>query len=346
MSENRSYRINTNINKDNVVNVQISQDIDCLEILSLKINQVDTYRLQSANYGVIVGRVLANEGFGVPNVKVSVFIELDKVDKENPDITTIYPYTSLQTRDKDGIKYNLLPDNANGNGDCYRIVGTFPNKRLVLDNESQLEIFDKYWKYTTVTNNAGDYMIFGVPVGVHTVHIDCDLSDIGILSQKPRDFYYKGYEKTNFENASQFKESTNLDDLVQIISQDKSIQVYPFWGDKDSADVIALSRCDLNLAYKFEPTCVFMGSVITDDYSNAIGHTCSPSKKVGYNNRLTTNRGTIEMIRKTPDGAVEEYQVQGNEVVDGDGVWCYQIPMNLDYIKTDEYGILNLLSKS
>lgn len=338
MSENRSYRINTNINKDNVVNVQISQDIDCLEILSLKINQVDTYRLQSANYGVIVGRVLANDGFGVPNVKVSVFIELDKVDKENPDITTIYPYTSMQTRDKDGRKYNLLLDNDNGNGDCYRIVGTFPNKRLVLDNENQLEVFDKYWKYTTVTNNAGDYMIFGVPVGVHTVHIDCDLSDIGILSQKPRDFYYKGYEKTNFENASQFKESTNLDDLVQIISQDKSIQVYPFWGDKDSADVIALSRCDLNLAYKFEPTCVFMGSVITDDYSNAIGHTCSPSKKVGYNNRLTTNRGTIEMIRKTPDGAVEEYQVQGNEVVDGDGVWCYQIPMNLDYIKTDEYG--------
>ena len=338
MSENRSYRINTNINKDNVVNVQISQDIDCLEILSLKINQVDTYRLQSANYGVIVGRVLANDGFGVPNVKVSVFIELDKVDKENPDITTIYPYTSMQTRDKDGRKYNLLLDNDNGNGDCYRIVGTFPNKRLVLDNENQLEVFDKYWKYTTVTNNAGDYMIFGVPVGVHTVHIDCDLSDIGILSQKPRDFYYKGYEKTNFENASQFKASTTLEDLVQIISQDKSIQVYPFWGDKDNSDVIALSRCDLNLAYKFEPTCVFMGSVITDDYSNAIGHTCSPSKKVGYNNRLTTNRGTIEMIRKTPDGAVEEYQVQGNELIDGDGVWCYQIPMNLDYIKTDEYG--------
>lgn len=338
MSENRSYRINTNINKDNVVNVQISQDIDCLEILSLKINQVDTYRLQSANYGVIVGRVLANDGFGVPNVKVSVFVELDKVDREDTDITTIYPYTSMQTRDKDGRKYNLLPDNDNGNGDCYRIIGTFPNKRLVLDNENQLEVFDKYWKYTTVTNSAGDYMIFGVPVGVHTVHIDCDLSDIGILSQKPRDFYYKGYEKTNFENANQFKESTTLEDLVQIISQDKSIQVYPFWGDKDNSDVIALSRCDLNLAYKFEPTCVFMGSVITDDYSNAIGYTCSPSKKVGYNNRLTTNRGTIEMIRKTLDGAVEEYQVQGNELIDGDGVWCYQIPMNLDYIKTDEYG--------
>ena len=336
MSDNRSFRINTNINKDKVVNVSISQDIDCLEILSLKINQSDAYRLHSANYGVIVGRVLANDGFGVPNAKVSVFIELDDADKQNSEITSLYPYTSLQSRDKENRRYNLLPDT--GNGDCYRIVGTFPNKRLVLDNKSQLDVFDKYWKYTTVTNNAGDYMIFGVPVGVHTVHIDVDLSDIGILSQKPRDFYYKGYEENLFENSSQFKKSSNLDDLAQIISQDKSVQVYPFWGDKDNSDVIALSRCDLNVNYKFEPTCVFMGSIITDDYSNSISHTCTPSEFSGYNDRLTTTTGTIEMIRKTPEGGIEEFSIKGNELIDGDGVWCYQIPMNLDYVKTDEYG--------
>ena len=338
MKDNKSYRINTNIKKDKVVNVQMSQDIDCLEILSLKINQVDTYRLQSANYGIIVGRVLANDGFGVPNVKVSVFIPLDDADKQNSDILSFYPYTSIQTRDKDGRRYNLLPDNENGNGDCYRIVGTFPNKRLVLDNDSQLDIYDKYWKYTTVTNNAGDYMLYGVPVGTWTVHIDCDLSDIGILSQKPRDMFYKGYEATNFDNSSQFKESTNLEDLKQILTQDKGVRVYPFWGDKDSADVIALSRCDMNIAYKFEPTCVFMGSIITDDFSNAISHKCTPSRNMGKNDTLTTNSGTIEMIRETIDGGVEEFQIQGNELIDGDGVWCYQIPMNLDYIKTDEYG--------
>ena len=336
MSDNRSFRINTNINKDKVVNVSMSQDIDCLEILSLKINQSDAYRLHSANYGVIVGRVLANDGFGVPNAKVSVFIELDNADKQNSEITSLYPYTSLQSRDKENRRYNLLPDT--GNGDCYRIVGTFPNKRLVLDNQSQLDVFDKYWKYTTVTNNAGDYMIFGVPVGVHTVHIDVDLSDIGILSQKPRDFYYKGYEENLFENSNQFKKSSNLDDLAQIISQDKSVQVYPFWGDKDNSDVIALSRCDLNVNYKFEPTCVFMGSIITDDFSNNINHSCTPSEFCGYNDRLTTTTGTIEMIRKTPEGGVEEFSIKGNELIDGDGVWCYQIPMNLDYVKTDEYG--------
>ena len=37
----------------------------------------------------------------------------------------------------------------------------------------------------------------GVPVGAHTLHMDLDLSDCGILSQKPRDFVYKGYTKRN-----------------------------------------------------------------------------------------------------------------------------------------------------
>ena len=54
--------------------------------------------------------------------------------------------------------------------------------------------------------------------------------------------------------------------------------------------------------------------------------------------RLTTGEGTIEMIRKTPEGRVEEFSILGNQLIDGNGTWCYQIPMNLDYVRTDEYG--------
>lgn len=151
MSEN-SFRIRTNLNDDKVVRVKLEQDNDFLEILSLKIKQEDTYKLHVSNYGVIVGRVLANDAFGIPNAKVSVFIELDDIDKANSEITNIYPYTSFQTKDSEGRRYNLLPDESTD--DCYRIVGSFPNKRLVLDNDTQLEIFDKYWKYTTVTNKS------------------------------------------------------------------------------------------------------------------------------------------------------------------------------------------------
>ena len=92
--------------------------------------------------------------------------------------------------------------------DCYQVVGTFPNKRLVLDNDDILEVYDKYWKYTTVSNHAGDYMIFGVPTGSQILHVDLDMSDIGVLSQSPRDFMQRGYDRSEFENPSQFKYKT------------------------------------------------------------------------------------------------------------------------------------------
>ena len=328
-----NYRIHTNIINDTVLNVNLKQDFDNLEVLSLKLRQEDAYKLHSSSYGVIIGRVLANDAFGIPNAKVSVFIE--KEDNEDNEIESIYPYKTVSTRDSSGRRYNLLPDSSDDS--CYRIVGTFPQKRLILDEGTELEIYEKYWKYTTVTNESGDYMIFGVPEGSQNLHLDIDLSDIGMLSQKPRDFEYKGYNINQFDNASQFKESTNLDGLAQIFSQDKGIYVYPFWGDEDN-NIAAITRADFQVQYKFEPTCVFMGAIMSDNQSNSIGHKCEPSRYNGYNDQLVAGEGTIEMIRKTVDGLTEEYQIQGNQLINGDGVWCYQIPMNLDYIGTDEYG--------
>jgi hypothetical protein len=329
----KSYRIHTNISTDTILNVNMKQDFDFMEILSLKLTQNDSYRLHSSNYGVIIGRVLANDAFGIPNAKVSIFIERDMNDPV--DMENIYPYSEVTSTDDEGRRYNLLPDYSDD--DCYRVVGTFPDKRYLLDDDIQLEVYDKYYKYTTVTNNAGDYMIFGVPSGNQTLHVDIDLSDIGILSQKPRDFTYRGYDLSEFDSPSQFKESTNLDSLTQIFSQDKSVYVYPFWGDATNG-IAAITRCDIQIAYKFEPTCVFMGSIISDNEGNSIGHRCAPNVNNGMNEQLVAGQGTIEMIRKTTDGLVEEYPIQGNALIDSDGVWCYQIPMNLDYVGTDEYG--------
>ena len=328
-----SYRIHTNIGSDTVLNVNLKQDFDFLEVLSLRLRQNDVYKLHSSSYGVIIGRVLANDAFGIPNAKVSVFIERD--DNDTSEIETVYPYTEVTSTDKDGRRYNLLPDYSDD--DCYRVVGTFPSKRLVLDDDVQLEVYEKYWKYTTVTNNAGDYMIFGVPTGSVQVHVDIDLSDIGILSQKPRDFEYKGFNSTMFDSPTQFKESTNLDNLAQIFSQDKSVFVYPFWGDSENG-IAAITRSDVQIQYKFEPTCVFMGAIISDNDGAGIGHKCAPNIDNGMNDQLVGGNGTIEMIRKTTDGLVEEFQIKGNQLIDENGVWCYQIPMNLDYIGTDEYG--------
>ena len=329
----KSFRVRTNITGDTLVNVNMRQDFDFLEILSLKLRQKDAYRLHSSNYGVIVGRVLANDAFGVPNAKVSVFIERDADDSNA--LRDIYPYSDVMSKDKEARRYNLLPDYSDDS--CYRVVGTFPRKRYLLDDDIQVEVYEKYWKFTTVTNQAGDYMIFGVPEGSQQVHVDIDLSDIGILSQRPRDFVFKGYDINEFDSPSQFKESTNLDGLQQIISQNKTTNVYPFWGDPENG-IAAITRCDIQVNYKFEPTCVFMGSIVSDNEGNSIGHKCAPSVDSGMNNQLVAGEGTIEMIRATTDGLVEEFPIKGNALIDSDGVWCYQIPMNLDFVGTDEYG--------
>lgn len=342
MQENTTYRIRTTVNDHGLekgetpcLRVPLQQTFNTLEILSLKLNQTNTYKFYTADYGVIVGRVYANGGFGVPNAKISVFIEVG--DDDNLQSRLLYNYRDTNSVNRDGVQYNLLPDSVDSA--CHQVVGTFPNKRLVLDNNDVIEVFDKYWKYTTTTNASGDYMLFGIPTGQQTLHVNLDLSDCGVLSQRPRDLIGQGYNINQFESPNKFKQSTNLKSLAQVYSEDRGLYVYPYWGEtNESGDEIAITRCDIEIAYKFEPTCIFMGSVITDKGSNAIGKNCTGDDKVGKMSDLATGEGFIEMIRKTIDGRVEEFPIRGNRLIDGDGVFCYQIPMNLDYVTTDEFG--------
>ena len=333
---NRSLRIKTDIGNSQNINVNLTQDYDTFEILSLKVEGQGVYKLHNSNYGVVVGRVLANDGFGVPNAKISIFIEAKFDESITNTMAQIYPFSMTSDVNYTGKRYNLLPDDEVDV--CHQVVGSFPNKTYLLDNDVLLEVFDKYYKYTTRTNNSGDYIICGVPTGNQKLHMDLDLSDCGILSQRPRDFVYKGYTIEQFENPNQFKVSDDLNSLSQIISQDQSINVIPFWGNENEAESIGITRADINISFKFEPTCIFMGCIAGDNQSNGISKKCIPTEQMGAMDELVTGEGTIEMIRKTMDGDVEEFQIKGTQLIDGNGVWCYQIPMNLDYVMTDEYG--------
>jgi hypothetical protein len=295
MSEtNKSYRIKANVGQDTNIMVNLDQSYNVFEILSLKLTDEDTYKLHSANYGVIVGRVLANGGFGVPNAKISVFIEGVFDESTTLETATIYPYSTTSDVNSDGVRYNLLPDNQAD--DCHQVVGTFPNKTYMLDNDSIIDVFDKYYVYTTRTNNSGDYMICGVPVGTYTLHMDLDLSDCGILSQKPRDFVYKGYTIEQFESPTKFKGGTDYNNLSQIFTQDQIVNVNPFWGNDSLGETIGITRADIDVNFKFEPTCVFIGSIVSDNSSNGFSKKCIPTENMGNMEELVTGEGKIEMI--------------------------------------------------
>ena len=336
MDEHRTFRVRTDVGMDGLLNVPINQTFETIDILSLKLEQKNAYKLYDCGYGIVVGRVLANEGFGIPNAKISIFIPMENSDDARR-LQTLYNFSTTNDRGEDGSMYNLLPDFVDK--ECHQDVGSFYNKRLLLDNDDIIEVFDKYYKYTTTTNNAGDYMIYGVPTGSHLLHVDIDLSDIGILSQTPRDMMYKGFTADLFDSPTKFKKDSNLNSLAQIKRQTKSVFVQPFWGDTtEVTDNVCIVRCDIDIDYKFESTCIFMGSVVTDTGEESVNKNCRTTKDAGRMDKLTTGPGMIEMIRYNERGRIEQASVKGEKLIDDNGVWCYQIPMNLDYMKTDEFG--------
>ena len=105
----QSYRIRTELGVNKTINVEFEQQFEFLEILSLTLQQEDIYTKSCSQYGVVVGRVTANNGFGIPNARVSIFIPIDFVDESNPIISSIYPYKSPSDKNEDGYRYNLLP---------------------------------------------------------------------------------------------------------------------------------------------------------------------------------------------------------------------------------------------
>ena len=121
---NKSFRVKYDIdnNEDKFINVKLDRSYKFFELLSLKINQEDFYNFHTSDYGVVVGRVIANDGFGVPNAKVSIFIPNDNAKDKTLEKNIIYPFAKISDRDAKGIRYNLLPSEKRFK--CHQNVGT------------------------------------------------------------------------------------------------------------------------------------------------------------------------------------------------------------------------------
>jgi hypothetical protein len=352
----QSYRIRTELGINKTINIQLDQEFEFLEILSLKLQQEDVYVKSCAEYGVVVGRVTANNGFGLPNARVSIFIPIDSVDESNPIISSIYPYKSPNDRNEDGYRYNLLPYEQSYS--THAATGTLPTRLDSLTGSTAIEIYDKYYKFSVKTNESGDYMIMGVPQGQQTLVMDVDLSDIGEFSLTPQDLIRMGLATDAQVAGNRFRTSTDLNSLPQIVNIVKSLEVSPLWGDPELCS-IAINRVDFDLRdnanINIEPTSIFMGSI----YSTADSFRVRPPVKVlGFEiggNRprdnmgnlcsLSTGPGQILAIRQTvyqdSDGnpTLEQYQLeQAGNIIDGNGTWLTELPMNLDYYITNEFG--------
>jgi len=340
--QHRIRRINTEVGKDKKITVELNQDFDLMEILSLKFSQTQAYTSFCADYGVVCGRITVNNGLGVPNARVSIFVPLKDEHVDDPVISALYPYTQVSDKNEAGYRYNLLPSRRQHGG--HTPTGTFFDQQDILTREEVLEVFETYYSYTVKTNSSGDFMIWGVPLGSQTMHVDVDLSDIGCFSQRPYDFIRKGKGVDDFKNKYTFKSSIDLVDLPQIVSFNKTIDVYPFWGNEDFCDA-AITRTDFDLAtvgVKIQPKAFLIGGIFTDTERNSVKRNCTPTKKMGRKCDMVTKSANIEALRYTPrkdtnNRPVIEYLDIMEDVPD-DGAFVVPLEMNMDYLFTNEFG--------
>mgnify|MGYP000085143420 FL=1 len=341
-----SYRIRTKPGVDSSVRVLIDQEFEYLEILSLKILQNQIYTRQCSDYGVIVGRVSVNNGLGIPNAKVSVFIPLEDIDENDPVISDLYPYKTLTDLNEDGYRYNLLPYKQQHGG--HTATGTFFTREDVLTNPTLIEVYDKYYKFNAVTNESGDYMIFGVPAGSQTVVVDIDLSDIGEFSLSPQDLIRMGVATENQVAGTKFKSSTNLRELPQILTFNRTIEVEPLWGQPDICN-LGITRTDFDVSAEtninITPTAIFMGSLVSSNDDTYLKKNCKSKPTAGDLCNLVTGPGEILAIRQTIEQDIDGRPIlesfdldQGGQVIDDNGTWMIDVPMNMDYITTNEFG--------
>ena len=390
----KEIRINTAIGVDNqYINFNLEQEFDNINILSLKLTQSDAYNTFNADYGCIVGRVIANGGVGVPNVRISVFIPLSEEDELNDDIRAIYPYKRVNDTNIEGYKYNLLPrvsqispylsnfTNENSIGYSPKTpVGTFPTKEEVLTNDVLLDVYKKYYKYSTITNESGDYMIFGVPVGTHTLHMSADITDIGKYSMTPSTMVkLLGVSPDLFDNnGTTIRKSTDLDDLPNVQLQNISVDVRPFWGDTENFE-IGITRQDFKIKTQLTPSFVVFGSMITMGKDGLWGisksNNCSTFLAnnqclfYGINNEDTSGYNVetfrlpkpIAEIYTIRNSVSEQDVLNGNFSINNDivklskteyveyidnGMFVYVIPCNRKKIITNEFGLPEEVSVS
>ena len=341
----KSYRFRTIPGTDRDVRIKIDQDFDFLEILSLKLRQEDLYSRFCADYGVVAGRVIANGGYGVPNVNISIFVPLSSVDESDPIISTLYPYKTPQDKNEDGFRYNLLPYVQEYRG--HTPTGTFPSRNDILTRKEVLEVYEKYYKYTVKTNESGDFMIVGVPLGQQKIVMDLDLSNIGQFSLRPSDLIRIGLGTESQFNGQQFKSSENIDSLPQIIHEVLDIDVASFWGQEDLCDV-GITRTDFDLrelGIEIVPTSVFMGSIFSSADRRFLKNNCKPKTEQGDICELVTGPGEILAVRQTifedenGDPVLEQFFLEnGGKVIDDEGTFVTELPMNLDFVVTNEFG--------
>jgi hypothetical protein len=219
------------------VDISIFRSIDTLDTLSVKNNPLSTYPTQSSETGIVTGTLLARQKVLDENGE-KVLIPLANVPVVVFNASETFPTVASTDEDGNRVTLNLLEnsrpeDYADRDSYVVEVGKENAEKRLGVELDSRfdgikpllksyqtLDIPEQY-KYSTITNEKGEFVLHDIPVGNRLLTFEVDLLKQGMT---------KDEVALNFFPYST-EEEPNVDSVPHYFFRQIPIGVTPSWGD-------------------------------------------------------------------------------------------------------------------
>jgi hypothetical protein len=228
------------IKEDNLedynVDICFKRSVDTLDTLTVRNNPLSNFPTQESETGVVMGTLYAKQK--VVNEKgEKVLIPLSNVPIVIFNPSDEFPNTFSVDGDGNRIRLNIiqnseLEDYADLDSFVFEYGTEKAEKKLnnnlsprfdsqlgTLKSVETLEV-PEYFKYSTITNENGEFIIEGVPIGPNVLMFEVDLLKQGMT---------KSEVALNFFPYPTTAES-NVDNIPHYYFRQLSINVVPSWG--------------------------------------------------------------------------------------------------------------------
>jgi hypothetical protein len=224
--------------EDYNIDITIQRTFDVLETLSVKNNALSSVPNQESDTGVLFGTLYATQKIKNENgEKVKIPLANTPIVLFNP--STEFPQISSVDEDGNRIVLNLT---QNSNFDDYpdlesyvldvgknyaeKILGSnevnsrFDGMQPLLKTENSKQLPEKY-KYSTITNDKGEFILQNVPTGSQVLMFEVDLLKQGLTKDE--------VALNNFPYPTD--EEPNVDTVPHFYFRQIPVNIVPAWGN-------------------------------------------------------------------------------------------------------------------
>jgi hypothetical protein len=328
--------------EDYHMNVKVNRSIgtlDTLNIYNVSLNEPPKF---SNNTGVLVGKLEAIQVLNDENgEKIRIPLKNSVVGIFNPS----EKFPSISSSDSEGNRirlnlYETIPQVDNP----YDLKGFSSFQSYLTDinyskADNENKTIPEEYKYTTVTNERGEFILQNIPIGQQTLMIEVDLLKFGLEPEE--------IALNFFPYPSQ--DDPNVSEIPHLFFGQYPINIVPSWGDfqtgyTEMSLTVALDLRKWNTYYTY-PIAAKYGQGATRPY------VLEELQQQGYSNPLTVlvrdmtkplkinDRPKIELV-KVPDiydknldlyaGWNSEFKVRNSKVeFDVTGFNAFKLPANL-----------------